>query len=208
MNSAVNANLFNNNDPSNSGAFLDVFGYDGFTTKLSASALGLGPGRHHLKFVVADVGDLAGDSALFIEEGSISVQPVTHDPTGIASIRHTGVGDQNVSRDQGQVLVQNNTITNSKSLALLRMRDSATRTERSYRIAMLIRPIPSAQPYPVRLQSPNPGPVRNLVVTNNTPAAGGFAPGASIVNNTISGDGIGGIHVSGDSRDLGDYDAA
>nr|MCU0980281.1 hypothetical protein [Pirellulaceae bacterium] len=47
------------------------------------------------------------------------------------------------------------------------------------------------------------GPARNLLELNNrtgTGAAGGMAPGATIVNNTISGEGLGGIHFSGNLR--------
>jgi len=52
---------------------------------------------------------------------------------------------------------------------------------------------------PVRLQNPSPGPARNLVV-ENLPSEGGFAPGVIIANNTIQNEGLGGIHVSGQSR--------
>jgi hypothetical protein len=52
---------------------------------------------------------------------------------------------------------------------------------------------------PVNLQNPHPGPARNLVVESK-PEHGGFAPGVIIANNTIHNEGIGGIHVSGQSR--------
>jgi hypothetical protein len=63
--------LFNNNDWHDGGPFFD-FEYDGFTTVLTAEALGLAAGVHHIKFAIADVGDRLCDSAILIETGTFS----------------------------------------------------------------------------------------------------------------------------------------
>lgn len=48
------------------------FQFDGLTTILTASATGLAPGEHTMTFVVADVGDDALDSAVFLQAGTFS----------------------------------------------------------------------------------------------------------------------------------------
>ncbi len=46
--------------------------YDGFTTVLTASILGLSSGTHHMKIAIADTSDHIYDSAVFIEAGTFS----------------------------------------------------------------------------------------------------------------------------------------
>ena len=54
--------------------------YDGLTTVLTAEALGLSSGTHHMKFLIADVGDSAFDSAVFIQGGTFSDKPPGETP--------------------------------------------------------------------------------------------------------------------------------
>ncbi len=198
----MNAHLYNNNDPNDGGVTVESFGYDGFTDVFVASLTGadaLGPGTHRIKIAISDVGDLSADSAIFIEASSmVKDVPFVRDPVGIPIIRHTGYGDQNRFRDQGQVIISSNTVTDSKTFGIVadagdRDTDGSFAQNRDSGGSLN-----ALDNVPVRLQSPVPAPVRNLAVPNNTPAVGGFAPGVVIANNTISSDGsIGGIHASG-----------
>ena len=75
-----NSAYFNNNDlwgpweidPAD--AF--PFEYDGFTTVLPASALGLGPGQHTITLAIADAGDHILDSGVFIQGGTFADIPL------------------------------------------------------------------------------------------------------------------------------------
>ncbi|HRX80180.1 MAG TPA: DVUA0089 family protein, partial [Pirellulaceae bacterium] len=203
-----NPTMFINNDPQDGGRFLEEFGYDGLTRKITAS-LPLNAGMHSIKIVIADVGDTSGDSAVFIEANSLADAPFVLPPTGIQNVRHTGFGDQNLFRPQGQVKIHSNTITQPKTAGIvadagLRQSDGQLSQARD---ALALSPphyvngSPTnfASNVPIRLQQPSPGPVRNLVAENNTPSLGGFTPGVSIVNNTVDSPGLVGIHVSGDT---------
>ncbi|MCH5375397.1 MAG: choice-of-anchor L domain-containing protein, partial [Planctomycetes bacterium] len=190
INDSSNANLYNDNDPNDGGHWLRELGYDGFTDVLRA-AVPLGAGIHSVKFVISDVGDQDGDSAVLIRGGSFDTS-VVDPPQGIPGVLHDGFGDQNVFRDQGQTLIHSNQILNSADFGIVA--DAGDRDEQdsvdSYYNA-----------YPARLGAPNMGPVRNLRDLNNrdtTGIQGGFAPGVVITNNTIAGEGLGGIHFSGD----------
>ncbi|NJC05352.1 hypothetical protein GGQ97_001145 [Sphingomonas kaistensis] len=67
VNLGSNAGFFRNNE----GGALPV-GYDGLTTVLTASALGLTAGANYsLSFIIQDVGDSSYDSAVFIGGGSV-----------------------------------------------------------------------------------------------------------------------------------------
>ena len=46
--------------------------YDGFTTAITAQALGLSAGNHTIKLAIADVGDGIYDSAVFLKLNSFS----------------------------------------------------------------------------------------------------------------------------------------
>ncbi len=71
-----NCSSFNNNTTN---AF--NIEYDGFTDVFTASVLGLGAGSHTMKFAIADAGDNAVDSAVFIKAGSFSgVNPTNNVP--------------------------------------------------------------------------------------------------------------------------------
>ena len=147
-------------------------------------AIPLAAGIHAIKFVVGDVGDQDGDSAVLVAGGSFSTQP-TVQPEGIPGILHEGFGDQNHFRDQGQTVIHSNTISHAANFAIVA--DAGTRD---------VAPVEG-----IPLGPTHPGPVRNLRELNNQTTAGmvgGFAPGPVIMNNTIYAAELGGIHVSGD----------
>lgn len=55
--------------------------YDGFTTVLTAQALGLGAGAHTISLQIADAGDYVLDSAIFLQAGSFSgTNPAVPEP--------------------------------------------------------------------------------------------------------------------------------
>lgn len=209
----TNRAYFNANPPGSTDLVGQQFGYDGYTDRFVARKEGLDTTvTHRVKIVIADVGDQTGDSAVFIEANSLADTPFVRPPQGITAILHHGSDDQNLFRDQGQVLIHSNTISHTKTFGIVAdagqrgtdgtqsLSPDARRAVTSAEPLQLAGNYHYSTPVPVRLQSPSPGPVRNLVEPNNTPGAGGFAPGVVIVNNTISWAGVGGIHVSGDSR--------
>ena len=75
VNLNVNSQFYNNNDPSDGGAFLTEIEYDGFTDVFTAQALDLTPGVHTIKLVVSNVGDQQLDSAVFFRANSFSGSP-------------------------------------------------------------------------------------------------------------------------------------
>lgn len=99
---------------------------------------------------------------------------------GIEKIEFNLDGDSNRFRDQGQLLIHSNFITDSRDFGIVT--DAGAR---------------DAEP---RVDEPflgsHPGAVRNLRELNNVPD-GGFVTGPTIENNVITGEGLGGIHVSG-----------
>ncbi|WP_373542113.1 choice-of-anchor L domain-containing protein [Chamaesiphon sp.] len=56
--------------------------YDGYTTVLTAQALGLSAGSHSIKLAIADVGDASLDSAVFIQANTFAATNPTLPPTG------------------------------------------------------------------------------------------------------------------------------
>lgn len=75
-----NCDIFNNNDLNDSSSPFDIE-YDGFTDSLTASAIGLGAGTHTIYLAIADAGDSALDSGVFIQAGSFSGEDP--DPTPV-----------------------------------------------------------------------------------------------------------------------------
>ena len=58
--------------------------FDGLTVVLTAKALGLGPGVHTMKFLLADVGDGFLDAGVFIQAGTFSNQDNVPEPATLA----------------------------------------------------------------------------------------------------------------------------
>ncbi|TDT44227.1 putative secreted protein with PEP-CTERM sorting signal [Halospina denitrificans] len=73
---------YNNNDLNDGGGSLNVE-YDGLTDVFTASILGLEPGTHTMKLAIADRGDSAYDSGVFIKGGSFSDKPETPETPGV-----------------------------------------------------------------------------------------------------------------------------
>jgi hypothetical protein len=191
---ASHSDLYNNNDPNDGGQWLRELGYDGFTDILRAE-VPLSAGIHTVKFVISDVDDQDGDSAVLILGGSFDPS-VVDPPQGIHGVLHDGFGDQNVFRDQGQTLIHSNQILNSADFGIVA--DAGDRDEQDTNQSFFFL---ADRDYPARLGQSNLGPVRNLREVNDrdtTGIQGGFAPGVVISNNTIAGEGLGGIHFSGD----------
>lgn len=87
----TNCSSFNNNDLNDGGPFFDIE-YDGFTDVLTAEALGIGAGEHHIKIAIADAGDSILDSAVFIQGGTFSDEPPTPAPEpGILALMSLGL---------------------------------------------------------------------------------------------------------------------
>lgn len=72
VNSGLNSTYYNNNDLDDGGATF-AFEYDGFTDVFTASIINLTIGAtYHLKLAIADAGDTALDSGVFLKAGSFS----------------------------------------------------------------------------------------------------------------------------------------
>ena len=72
---ATNPQYFINNEQG-TGQFLNEVEYDGFTQVFTAVARDLGPGVHTIKLAISDVSDTILDSAVFLQLGSFSDEPV------------------------------------------------------------------------------------------------------------------------------------
>ncbi|MFO0940771.1 MAG: pre-peptidase C-terminal domain-containing protein [Pirellulales bacterium] len=124
----------------------------------------------------------------------------------VGVVVHSGYGDLNTARDQGQVLVRDNFIRHSRDYGVWnepgdRIKDvretvqdivgltAAQAASASVRLAMSDIP---------NLAGSNSGAVRNLSEPNNT-LLGGFNPGVVIANNVLESGGLGGVHVSGEN---------
>ena len=82
INSQENTNFFRDNDLDDIGVEdLSATEFDGLTTVLGVRGF-VTPGQtHHLKLVIADTGDSAYDSAVFLQAGSLSTPPIIADAT-------------------------------------------------------------------------------------------------------------------------------
>ncbi|MBN2590335.1 MAG: choice-of-anchor L domain-containing protein [Sedimentisphaerales bacterium] len=75
VNNGDYSSYYNDNDPSNGTPTPFAIEYDGFTNVLTAQALDLAEGTHHIKLAIADAGDFILDSGVFIQGGSFSDEP-------------------------------------------------------------------------------------------------------------------------------------
>ena len=166
----VNAEYYNNNDRNDAGLYLDVFGHDGFTDVFVARMEGLTAGVHTIKLAIADVGDGVYDSAVFIRAFN-STGP---DPrTQIRGEINNNKGDLNVERDQGQVIIHSNSVSNSLQYGVV-----VGPGDRS----------PEGRPHA--------GPVR---VTRQINSAN-LVPGVVVTNNLVVNNQQGGILIGGDAN--------
>ncbi|MCE5267692.1 MAG: pre-peptidase C-terminal domain-containing protein, partial [Planctomycetaceae bacterium] len=92
------------------------------------------------------------------------------------AIHYTDLGDKNQVYDQGQILLENNTITNCSGWGIVVGPGSLTGDSTGF-----------------DMPRPTPGPTAPLVTVNTDHQV----PGATIENNVIAYNGSGGIHVSG-----------
>jgi hypothetical protein len=177
---AVNPNFYNNNDPSDAGANLATFGYDGFTDVLTARRANLPAGVYTIKLAISDVFDSILDSAVFIEANTFGavVPPPDAPPEGIPGKTDEYYGDKNLFRDQGQILIVANRVTDSAEFGIVADAGQRSRPD-------LV---------PLAGDLPHDGPPRNLRTLN----VERLAPGVVIQNNVIATSGTGGIHISGD----------
>ena len=135
--------------------------------------------------------ELAGTEAeITFSDGTVLIESFTRLPTdggvaavlgaGLKAIVFDGSGDENVKRDQGQIVIQSNIITDSNVYALLV--DSGQRTRGDLSV--------------LGATNPHQGPPINYDATNNER----LAPGAVISNNVIARGRSGGILFSGDTN--------
>jgi len=168
---ATNPQFFINNDVDDGGQLLSEIGYDGFTSVFQAQAVGLGAGTHTIKLAIADVSDTLLDSAVFISASSFADQASPTAPEGIAGDLFVLDGDENLEREQGQVLIHSNIITNSETFGIS---------------------VSTSSQVNQRLQQ---GPVRNLRELNT----GNLIQGVTITNNVLAENILGGIQLSGNA---------
>ncbi|HPM79751.1 MAG TPA: S8 family serine peptidase, partial [Candidatus Anammoximicrobium sp.] len=102
-------------------------------------------------------------------------------PDGVDSYHRKG--DSNFRREQGQILIENNVITNASEFAV--------RVEAGNRDPNNNLPHPGV---PIRFDTPND----IVTVNNNANQRSGLAPGVVVQNNLLTFNGQGGIRLSGD----------
>ncbi len=125
---------------------------------------------HTIKLAISDVGDTILDSAVFLR----AFNAVAPDPrTVIGGIVNTGQGDTNLRREQGQIVIHSNTISNSANYGI--RVDAGARS-----------PEGDAVPGSVRV-------TRNVNDLN-------LVPGVVISNNVVANNINGGIFFSGDTN--------
>ena len=98
----------------------------------------------------------------------------------IEYLAQSGSGDANRFRDQGQMLIHSNLIHDAAGWGINMVGGQSDSTDGA----------------PVGFHAPQFTPVRNLQILNDEPLSG-LIPGATIENNVLAGNGLGGIHVAG-----------
>ncbi|MEZ6135389.1 MAG: tandem-95 repeat protein [Pirellulaceae bacterium] len=120
-------------------------------------------------------------------------------------VYHSGSGDQNTNRDQGQVLVQNNFIRHSRDYGvwtepgqkLQDPKDLINNIDFAQGMGGTGRSTDAMSNIPA-LGGNSPGAVRNLRELNDD-LLGGFNTGIVITNNVLESGGLGGVHIAGES---------
>ncbi len=107
-------------------------------------------------------------------------------------IAHEGAGDKNITRDQGQVLIQNSFVRESRDYGIWsevagRMQDPRDN------LSFFDRRILQDRPALAGTQA-----VRNLPTANDS-VSGGLLPGLVIQNNVLEEGGLGGVQIQGES---------
>lgn len=115
----------------------------------------------------------------------------------VGVIFHSGSSDQNINRDQGQVLIQNNFIRHSRDYGVWTEPGERQRDARDLLINIAPNMINAMSDRPATGNSA-PGAVRNLREINDA-ILGGFNPGIIISNNILESGGLGGVHVAGEN---------
>ncbi|MFW6169659.1 MAG: choice-of-anchor L domain-containing protein, partial [Planctomycetota bacterium] len=165
---ATNPQAYNNNDLDDGGEYLDVFGHDGFTDVFVASMEDLEVGTHTMKLAIADVGDQALDSAVFIRAFNITAPPFK---TALPGVIYEDNGDKNLERDQGQVVLHSNTISSADQYGV--RIEAGTRSPEG---------------------KSHPGPARLTRMVNDQ----NLAPGVVVINNLLGRNATGGVYFAGD----------
>ena len=127
-------------------------------------------------------GNATGDVFPTFDFGDIEV--ITYGYSGISGVEHEMVGDSNVFRDQGQILIHSNIVRDSLEFGIVADAGARNRSDL----------VPTAGVLP------HAGPAANLRIRNSER----LAPGVVIVNNVIAKSGTGGIRFSGDPATTGE----
>lgn len=128
---------------------------------------------------VAGSGDVSGTN---FSTGKYEIRILTEDAVGFGVTEFTDTGDRNVVREQGQVLIHSNSITNSLNFGI----------------------VSEAAPRDGSGNTPHVGPPRTTREVN----AVGLTTGVVIANNIIARGGQGGISFTGDANLPGEQRAA
>jgi hypothetical protein len=114
-------------------------------------------------------------------------------PTGeVDVIYHQGVADRNVRREQGQVVIQNSFIRESRDYAIFSEPAARLQDPRDV-IDVFTRQLMQEKPNLVGTQA-----VRNLLQPNDS-VQGGLVPGVVVQNNLLEEGGLGGVMVQGET---------
>lgn len=142
-----------------------------------------------------------------IVDSSVTPPIIAPAPTSAFLITNSTNSDQNVVRDQGQVLISNNTITQSRDFGIRSEPGSRTYDPRdtvdTFSVSGTLVDNGSIssggllQSRPPILSS-SPGPARNLQQLNNS-LEGGFATGVFVSNNILDRGGLGGVNIASEN---------
>ncbi len=94
VNNGVNSAYYRDNSAGGAGGTGGPYDtqYDGITTVLTASAMGLAAGEHTIKLAISDRADTAYDSGVFLAGGSFSTQPPGDTPEPASLLIWLGLG--------------------------------------------------------------------------------------------------------------------